>query len=113
MPNIQAAERERVERQHAERDRKLALLTRAHYPDPERRTLRVGHREYLVVWDGSVAAQREEVRPNGQPAPQRVCACGCGRPVSFRVRYASPSCAGLGRRGLPTVERVRHQVARP
>lgn len=107
MPNIAARERVRVERMHA----KLDLLTRAHYPDAERRTLIVGHREYDVVWDGSVAARREEVVPEGAPvAPVRRCACGCGRQVSFRRRYASQACAGRGIQGLSTVERVRRSV---
>jgi len=105
MPNIIEFERERLARVQA----KLDTLTRAHYPDPTRRTLVVGHREYLVVWDGSVAARREEVRPVGAPiAPVRRCACGCGLQVSFRLRYASQACTGRGMRGLTTAERVRH-----
>jgi len=106
MPNIAAAERERVERMHA----KLDLLTRAHYTDPEHRSLIVGRREYEIVYDGTV--HREEVRPAGAPiAPVRRCACGCGLQVFFRMRYASQACAGRGIRGLSTVERVRHEVS--
>jgi hypothetical protein len=104
MPNIAAFERDRVARMREKLDR----LTRAHYPDPARRTLVVGHRAYEVVWDGSVAATRQEVVPPGvRLAPQRVCACGCGVPVSFRLRFASQACAGRGMRGLPVTERVR------
>ncbi len=103
MPNIAAAERERVARMQAKRD----LLVRAQYSDPEHRTLVVGHREYLVVWDGSVAASRQEVAPAGaRTIPLRLCACGCGVPVSFRLRYASPVCTGRGNRGLSVTERV-------
>lgn len=64
-------------------------------------------REYVIAWDGSLG-QGQTVTPT---SALRLCACGCGNPVSRpERRYASQACAGRGWRGVSTAERIRHQV---